>query len=148
MNNKMRKHINLILFVVFGVVLFSCGGEKMPVDQYDEVYKTEGDGYPEYLLMKKLTDSTYQYLFFPEDFKMSCQAQLKGIAVNKFFKRGPDIVIQEDGSGVNTYKYTGDNYKCTLVLTTGFKELVKVHSHCNGGDNCPEDAEYVLTPKD
>jgi len=138
----------IIFAVLISVLLLSCGGDKMPVDQYDEVYKTEGDGYPKYLLMKKLSDSTYQYLFYPEDAKMSCQAQLKGLALNQFFKRGPDIVIQNDGSGIDTYKYTGQNYKCMLVLTTGFKDKIKVHSHCNGGDKCPDDAEYVLAPKD
>lgn len=138
------KFEGLFLFAILGVLLFSCSGEKMPTDQYDEVYKTEGAGYPEYLLLKKVSDSTYLYLFFPEDVEVSCPFQRKGVAMNKFYKRGPDVVIQKDGSGVDTYKFTGDNYKCTLVLTTGFKDRVKVHSHCNGGDNCPEDAEYVL----
>lgn len=124
--------------------LAACGGPKMPKDQYDAVYKTEGDGYPEYLLIKKTSDSTLQYTFWPEDYEMTCQAQLKGVAVNQFFKRGPDIVIQKDGSGIPTYRYTGDNYKCTLVITTGFPDMVKVHSHCNGGNVCPQDAEYTL----
>jgi len=134
------KKIGFILLVF----LTACGGAKMPKDQYDAVYKTEGDGYPEYLLLKKLSDSTYSYLFFPEDYKMSCEAQMKGIATNQYFKRGPDIVIQKDGSGIPTFRYTGDNYKCTLVITTGFTDMVKVHSHCNGGSNCPQDVEYVL----
>ncbi|HSZ26161.1 MAG TPA: hypothetical protein VK766_10595 [Cytophagaceae bacterium] len=130
-------------FLLF-LFLMACGGPRMPKDQYDEVYKTDGDGYPEYLLLKKTSDSTYTYLFFPEDFKMICEAQLKGVALNQFFKRGPDIEVQQDGSGVSTYRYTGDNYKCSLVIKTGYAGRVKVHSHCNGGNNCPEDVEYVL----
>ncbi len=132
-----------IAFLLFLTSLAACG-PKMPKDQYDAVYKTEGDGYPEYLLLKKLNDSTYNYTFWPEDYEMTCAAQKKGIATNQFFKRGPDIVVQKDGSGIPTYRYTGDNYKCTLVITTGFTDMVKVHSHCNGGNICPEDAEYVL----
>ncbi len=137
---NIRKN-TLLLFIS---LLAACNKPEIPRDQYDEVYKTTAKGYPEYLLLKKLTDSTYQYLFFPEDYKMTCEAQMKGIAVNQFFKRGPDIVIQKDGSGLPTYRYTGDNYKCTMVITTGFPEMVKVHSHCNGGNVCPKDAEYEL----
>lgn len=135
----MKKVVFMLL-----VVLASCGGSKIPRDQYDAVYKTEGDGYPEYLLLKKLSDSTYSYMFYPEDFEMTCAAQLKGTAVNQFYQRGPDIVVQKDGSGIPTYRYTGDNYKCSLVITTGFTDMVKVHTHCNGGNICPKDAEYVL----
>ena len=126
------------------LIFFVACGPKMPKDEYDAVYKTKDNGYPEYLLMKKLTDSTYSYLFFPEDYKVSCEAQLKGVATNQFFQRGPDIEIQKDGSGISTYRYSGDNYKCTLVITTGYKNSVKVHSHCNGGNVCPNDAEYIL----
>lgn len=131
-------------FIALIFLMAACGGPKMPKDQYDAVYKTESKGYPEYLLLKKLSDSTYSYMFFPEDAKMSCEAQRKGIATNQFFKRGPDIVIQKDGSGIPTYRYSGDNYKCSLVITVGFPDMVKVHSHCNGGSMCPGDAEFVL----
>ncbi|HVD98520.1 MAG TPA: hypothetical protein VNB90_09980 [Cytophagaceae bacterium] len=132
-----------LLLIFFLLSLAACG-PKMPKDQYDEVYKTKDKGYPEYLLMKKINDSTYSYMFFPEDYEMTCAAQKKGTAINQFYHRGPDIVIQKDGSGIPTYRYAGDNYKCTLVITTGFPNMVKVHSHCNGGDMCPQDAEYVL----
>ena len=132
-----------LAFVVL-IAFVSCGGPKMPKDQFDAVYKTEGDGYPEFLLLKKLSDSTYQYLFFPEDFKMSCAAQLKGVATNQFYKRGADIEVQKDGSGISTFRFAADNYKCTMVITTGYDNKVKVHSHCNGGNICPNDAEYIL----
>ncbi len=125
-------------------VLVACGGSKMPKDQYDAVYKTDGDGYPEFLLLKKISDSTYSYLFYPEDYKMTCEAQMKGVATNQFYKRGADIEVQKDGTGLPTYRFAGDNYKCTLVITTGYADKVKVHSHCNGGNICPKDAEYVL----
>ncbi len=81
-------------------------------------------------------------MFFPEDYKMSCEAQVKGIAVNKFLQRGADIEIQKDGNDLSTYPYIIDNYKCTLLLTMGYADLVKVYCHCNGGNNCPEDTEY------
>ncbi len=139
----MKKNGYILLLFTF---LVACD-PKMPKDQYDAVYKTKGDGYPEYLLIKKLTDSTFSYMFFPEDYKVSCEAQLKGVAINQFFQRGPDIEIQKDGSGISTYRYAGDNYKCTLVITTGYEKMVKVHSHCNGGNNCPKDAEYILEEK-
>ncbi|HWZ22581.1 MAG TPA: hypothetical protein VNW06_07990 [Cytophagaceae bacterium] len=131
--------------VGFIVLLFlvACG-PKIPKDQFDAVYKTKGDGYPEYLLLKKISDSTYSYMFFPEDYQMSCEAQVKGIAINHFLQRGADIEVQKDGSGLSTYRYAAENYKCTLLLTMGYVDLVKVHCHCNGGNNCPDDAEYVL----
>ncbi len=124
--------------------LVACGGPKMPKDQYDAVYKTKGEGYPEYLLLKKLSDSTYSYMFFPEDYKMTCEAQMKGVAINKFLQRGPDIEMQKDGSGISTYRYVAENYKCVLLITTGYSDKVKVHSHCNGGNVCPVDAEYTI----
>ncbi len=124
--------------------LAACGGPKMPKEQYDAVYKTEGDGWPEYLLVKKLNDSSYSYMFFPEDFKISCETQKKGIAVNRFLQRGADIELQKDGSGQPTYRYVADNYKCSLLLTMGYQNKIKVHSHCNGGNNCPKDVEYVI----
>jgi hypothetical protein len=131
-----------ILFI-FLIIVAGCN-TKPSKDQYDALYKTKGDGYPEYLFLKKLNDSTYSYKFFPEDYEMSCEAQKKGLAVNKFLESGPVIEMQKDGSGQPTYRYVSDNYKCSLLITIGYKDMVKVHSHCNGGNNCPKDTEYVI----
>ena len=131
------------IFFIFLLFLAACG-PKLPKDQYDAVFKTKGEGYPEYLLLKKLSDTSYSYMFFPEDYKMSCEAQMKGVATNQFLERGPDIEVQKDGTGLPTYRYTAQNYKCILLITTGYPDRVKVHSHCNGGNICPKDAEYIL----
>lgn len=64
------KKIGFILLVF----LTAACGSKIFKDQFDAVYKTKGDGYPEYLLLKKLSDSTCSYMFFPEDYKMSYEA--------------------------------------------------------------------------
>ena len=136
------KRVEFLIMVI--LILASCSSPKIPKEQYDAVYKTTSEGYPEFLLIKKLSDSTVSYLFSPEDYKKTCEAQMKGVATNQFYKRGADIEIQKDGSGMPTYRFAADNYKCTLVLTTGYTDKIKVHSHCNGGNICPNDAEYII----